>query len=177
MVKVKATLACCLFSVLAAGTAFAGGKALKAKAEIRDAAGKTVGKATLTEQKDGVKVVLKVSGLPPGKHGYHIHETGSCTTPDFKSAGGHFNPFQKHHGLENPQGKHAGDLPNLEVKKDGKAKVTFLATEATLKDGPASLLKEGGTAVVIHADPDDNMTDPAGNAGARIACGVIVKAP
>ena len=175
MAKWKTFLVCSV-CVLATGTAFAGSMALKARADIIDPTGKTIGTATLTEPKDGVKVKLKVSGLAPGKHGYHIHETGTCTTPDFKSAGGHFNPFHKHHGLENPQGKHAGDLPNLEAKKNGKAKVTFVATEATLKAGPGSLLKEGGTAIVIHADPDDNMSDPAGNAGARVACGVIVQA-
>jgi len=172
----RTTFFICCLCILATGTAFAGGKTLKAQADILDATGKSIGKATLTEQKQGVKIRLKVSGLAPGKHGYHIHETGTCTPPDFKSAGGHFNPFQKQHGMENPQGRHAGDLPNLEVKQDGSAKVTFVASEATLKEGPNSLLKEGGTAIVIHADPDDNKSDPAGNAGARVACGVIVKA-
>ena len=175
MAKAKIVALSCL-CVLVAGTAFAGSKGMKAKADIIDTAGKSIGKATLVEQKEGVMIKLKVSGLPPGKHGYHIHETGNCATPDFKSAGGHFNPFQKHHGMENPLGKHAGDLPNLEVKQDGRAKATFVATDTTLKEGPGSLLKEGGTAIVIHADPDDNKSDPAGNAGARIACGVIVKA-
>jgi superoxide dismutase, Cu-Zn family len=175
MKKAGSLVVCCI-CLLAAGSAFAGGK-MKAKAEIRDASGKSIGQATLTEQKKGVQVKLKVAGLPPGKHGFHIHETGTCTPPDFKSAGGHFNPFDKHHGIDNPQGKHAGDFPNLAVKDDGKAEVTALAEGATLKKGKAgSLLKEGGTAIVIHADPDDNMSDPAGNAGARIACGVIAKA-
>lgn len=148
---------------------------MKAHAELVDPAGKSVGTATLTEQKGGVKLMLKVSGLKPGKHGFHIHETGTCTPPDFKSAGGHFNPFQKHHGMENPAGMHAGDLPNLEVKDDGTAEATVVAAGVTLKKGPASLFKEGGTAIVIHADPDDNKSDPAGNAGARVVCGVIMK--
>jgi len=160
---------------LIAATAQAKSHVMKAQAELKDASGNKVGTATLTEQKKGVKVVLKVKGLTPGKHGFHIHETGSCTPPDFKSAGGHFNPFHKHHGMENPEGKHAGDFANLEVKKDGTARMTVLAEGATLKEGPASLLKEGGTALVIHADPDDYKTDPAGNAGARVACGVIEK--
>lgn len=169
--------ACLIMSafILGGANAHAGGK-MKAEAELLDATGKSVGKAHLTQQKDGVKIKLKVSGLPPGKHGFHVHEIGTCTPPDFKSAGPHFNPFQKHHGMENPEGRHAGDLPNLEVKEDGTAEATVVAAGATLKKGRASLLKEGGTALVIHADPDDNVTDPAGNAGARIACGAIVKA-
>jgi Cu-Zn family superoxide dismutase len=175
MIRLKTFLVCSLV-FLVAGTAFAGSKGMKARADIMDVSGKSIGTATLTEQKDGVKVMLKVSGLAPGKHGFHIHETGTCTTPDFKSAGGHFNPFHKHHGMENPQGKHVGDFPNLEVKEDGTAEVTVVAEGATLRKGQASLLKKGGTALVIHADPDDAMTDPAGNAGARVACGVIVKA-
>lgn len=170
----KTFLACSVL-ILVTGTAWGGSKAMKARADILDPAGKSIGTATLAEQKGGVKVVLKVSGLAPGKHGYHIHETGTCTPPDFKSAGGHFNPFHKHHGISNPQGKHAGDFPNLEVKEDGAAEVTFVAAGTTLGKGPGSLLKEGGTAIVIHADPDDNMSDPAGNAGARVACGVVVE--
>lgn len=149
---------------------------MKARADIVDSAGKSIGTATLTEQKDGVKVALKVSGLSPGKHGFHFHEKGSCTPPDFKSAGGHFNPFHKHHGMQNPKGKHAGDLPNLEVKEDGTAEVAVVAAGTTLRKGSGSLLKEGGTAIVIHAQPDDNMTDPAGNAGDRVACGVVLMA-
>jgi len=160
---------------LVASTAQAMSHGRKARADILDPTGKSIGTATLTEQKDGVKVKLKVSGLTPGKHGFHIHENGACTPPDFKSAGGHFNPFKKHHGIENPAGKHAGDLPNLEVKEDGTAQATVISTGATLKKGTGSLLKPGGTAIVIHADPDDNKSDPAGNAGERVACGVIVK--
>lgn len=161
----------CLFT----GTAHAMSH-VKAQAEIQDASGKSIGTATFTEQKEGVKVEIAVSGLPPGQHGFHIHENGTCLPPDFKSAGGHFNPFKKHHGSDNPAGKHAGDFPNLEVKDDGTAKATVVAAGATLKKGPGSLLKPGGTAIVIHADPDDYQSDPAGNAGDRVACGVIVKA-
>lgn len=148
---------------------------MKARADLLDAAGKKVGTAKLSEQKDGVKVTLEVSGLSPGRHGFHIHETGTCTPPDFKSAGPHFNPFQKQHGSDNPAGKHAGDFPNLDVKKDGTARATAVAAGATLKEGPASLFKPGGTAIVIHAAPDDYKSDPAGNAGDRVACGVIIK--
>ena len=165
----------CFVCCLVTGTAFAGSKAVKARAELRDAAGESLGTAMLTEQKDGVRVELKVSGLAPGKHGFHFHENGTCTPPDFKSAGGHFNPFKKHHGMEHPQGMHVGDLPNLEVKEDGTAEVTLVAKGTTLRKGTASLLKKGGTALLIHAGADDNKTDPAGNAGDRVACGVVVK--
>lgn len=172
----RVPLVCSLF-VFAAGTASAaGGKALKARAELRDAAGKSVGSAMLSEQKGGVKVEAKFFGLPPGKHGFHFHENGSCAPPDFKSAGEHFNPFRKHHGIDHPSGSHVGDLPNLEVKQDGTAQATVVAKGATLRKGPGSLLKEGGTALVIHAGPDDNTSDPAGNAGPRVACGVVLKA-
>lgn len=160
--------------ILALGAVSASADSSKrAWAELKDSSGKTIGAAVLIEQQGGVQVSLKVSGLTPGLHGFHVHETGTCTPPDFKSAGGHFNPFQKHHGVNNPQGKHAGDIPNLEVQADGTARATVLVSGTTLGPGPASLLKEGGTSLVIHANPDDNMSDPAGNAGARVACGVI----
>lgn len=175
MLKTKIFLFCSVL-FLFTSTVLAESKEMKALADILDPAGKTIGTATLTEQKDGVKIVLRVSGLTPGKHGFHVHENGVCTSPDFKSAGGHFNPFHKHHGIDNPQGKHAGDLPNLEVNNDGTAETTIVATGTTLGKDPGSLLKEGGTSIVIHAGPDDNMSDPAGNAGPRVACGVVVEA-
>ena len=170
---VKRLLICSVL-LIAATTGAAAGERMKARAEIKDAAGKTMGTATLTEEKKGVKIVLKVSGVSPGRHGFHLHEKGACDPPDFKSAGGHFNPFGKHHGAKNPQGKHAGDFQNLEVKENGTAEVTVVAEGATLGKGAGSLLKEGGTSIVIHADADDEMTDPAGNSGARIGCGTIV---
>lgn len=159
---------------LSISTAWAGGKVMKARADIVDAKGKKIGTATLVEKKKGVSITLKLAGLAPGKHGFHLHENGVCEPPDFKSAGAHFNPFGKKHGVYNPEGKHSGDLPNLVAKEDGTAKITAIAEGTTLGEGPASLLKEGGTSIVIHADPDDEKTDPAGNAGARIACGVVV---
>jgi superoxide dismutase, Cu-Zn family len=157
----------------ATGTASGAGEGLKARAELKDAAGKTIGSATLTEEKGGVGIVLKISGLAPGRHGFHIHKNGACDPPDFKTAGGHFNPSAKEHGAKNPRGHHAGDLPNLEVKEDGTAELTVVVPETTLGPGAGSLLKEGATSLVIHAAPDDEMTDPAGNAGARVACGVV----
>lgn len=167
-------LLCAVF-ILSTGIAAAGDE-VKARAEIRDAAGKTMGTATLTEEKEGVKIKLKVSGLSPGRHGFHLHEKGVCEPPDFKSAGGHFNPFGREHGARNPKGKHAGDLPNLEAREDGTAEAAVVAEGTTLGKGAGSLLKEGGTSIVIHAAPDDELTDPAGNSGARIACGVVVRA-
>jgi Cu-Zn family superoxide dismutase len=146
-----------------------------AVATLKNAEGKEVGKATLTSAKDGVKVEVKAAGLPPGQHGIHVHAAAKCDPPDFKSAGAHFNPGEKQHGLHNPQGAHAGDLPNLSVGKDGKAKGSFTAKGATLGEGKGSLFGPDGTALVIHADPDDEKSDPAGNSGARIACGVIEK--
>ena len=116
-----------------------------------------------------------MSQLPPGKHGIHIHAVGKCEGPAFTTAGGHLNPDAKKHGKENPEGPHAGDLLNLEVKADGTAKATLLDTMVTLGDGPNSVFHEGGTAIVIHEKEDDYKTDPAGNSGARIACGVIQK--
>ncbi len=151
------------------------GDPLTAKATLVNNQGQKVGEATLTETPQGVKIALQVENLPPGVHAFHIHEKGVCASPDFVGAGGHFNPFGKHHGLQNPQGPHAGDLPSLTVGPDGRASIEAMATLVTLKEGKNSLFQPGGTSLVIHASPDDNMSDPAGNAGPRIACGAIPK--
>jgi len=148
-----------------------------ATATLRDAQGKAVGTATLTPAEGGVKIAVTVSGVAPGFHGFHVHAVGRCEGPEFKSAGGHFNPGSKEHGLENPKGAHAGDMPNLSVGPDGTGKGEFLARGASLVAGPGSLFPDGGTAVVLHAAPDDMRSDPAGNAGARIACGVVESKP
>jgi Cu-Zn family superoxide dismutase len=144
-----------------------------ARALLKNAQGKDVGTAVLSPADGGVKVDVQVSGLPPGKHGIHIHSAGKCDAPEFQSAGGHFNPTGRKHGLQNPEGAHAGDLPNLDVGSAGSGKASFIARGATLGSGQGSLSGGEGTAVVIHAGPDDEKTDPAGNSGARIACGVI----
>ncbi|CRK81625.1 superoxide dismutase family protein [Neobacillus massiliamazoniensis] len=140
-----------------------------------NAVGDSVGSVTLTEQSSGVKMAVKVNGLSPGIHAIHIHEKGKCIAPDFKSAGNHFNPEGKDHGLLNPKGAHAGDLPNLIAQDDGSAKAELMAPNVTLRDGKKSLFTKAGTSIVITAQKDDGMTQPSGNSGKRIACGEISK--
>ncbi len=120
-----------------------------------------------------MRVVAQVRNLPPGTHGIHVHEAGRCDPPDFMSAGGHFNPTSRQHGLRNPNGPHAGDLPNLEVGADGTGRLDALARDLSLSSGTGNLLDTDGSALVVHAAADDEMTDPTGNSGGRIACGVI----
>jgi Cu-Zn family superoxide dismutase len=146
-----------------------------AQVELHDSRGELVGIAVLTETTDGVRVVASVRGLPPGYHGLHIHETGKCEPPDFKSAGEHFDPYGAQHGLKNPKGSHAGDLPNLLVAPDGTGVLVAYAPLVTLRTGGNSLLRDGGTAMIIHSQADDQLTDPSGNSGDRLACGVIAR--
>lgn len=149
---------------------------LTAKATMINSQGEKVGEARLTETPQGVKIELIAEKLPPGQHAFHIHEKGICTPPDFMDAGGHFNPYGKEHGLKNPKGPHAGDLPDITVGPDGKVSFVTVAKLVTLKPGEKnSLFHPGGTSLMIHAHPDDMLTDPAGQAGARIACGPITK--
>ncbi len=150
----------------------AGGSAPAATAQLRDAEGKAVGSATFSETPGGVRVVVDVSGLPPGDRGVHVHETGTCEPP-FESAGKHANPTGRKHGLESPEGPHAGDLPNLGVGQDGSGRLEATAQALTFGAGASSLLDADGSALVVHAGPDDMRTDPAGGSGARVACGVI----
>ena len=133
-----------------------------------------VGTATLTQTAEGVQVALALTNLPAGTHGLHFHQNGACEPPAFESAGGHFNPTNKQHGFQNPQGPHAGDLPNITVGANGRADTTVVDNVVTLQPNqPNSLLKQGGTSLMVHASADDYKTDPSGNSGARIACGVV----
>jgi len=143
--------------------------------KMQDGQGKDAGTATLSSATGGVKIKLNLHGLTPGEHGLHVHQAAKCEGPDFKSAGGHFNPDGKHHGLQNAEGPHAGDVPNFKADAKGNAKVTVTAPNVTLSDGPHSVFTGGGTSLVVHAKADDGKTDPSGNSGDRIACGVITK--
>jgi len=147
--------------------------ARSAHADIVNAQGQKIGTATILPSSSGVRINVEVSQFPPGVHGIHIHTVGKCEGPDFTSAGAHFNPTSKKHGKDNPEGPHAGDLLNIEVAADGTGKASLSDQNVTLGSGPNSLFNEAGTALVIHAKVDDYKTDPAGNSGARIACGVI----
>lgn len=136
--------------------------------------GVSVGTATLQEEEAGVEIFVEANHLLPGAHGFHIHEKGVCETPSFESAGGHFNPTNKKHGFNNPDGPHAGDMENLEVQADGTVEQQIVNDRVTLKKGVSnSLLSEEGTSIMIHSDPDDYISQPAGNSGERIVCGVI----
>jgi superoxide dismutase, Cu-Zn family len=160
--------------VLASGCLSLPASAQVAKATLKDAAGKTVGEATLVQTNEGVLVRLQVNGVAPGEHAFHVHAVGKCDPP-FESAGGHFNPSTKKHGLAATDGPHAGDMPNLHIPSNGDLSIEVLNSIVTLQKGPPnSVFDSDGSALVIHAKADDYKSDPAGNAGDRVACGVII---
>ena len=169
--KAVASLSLGLFLVLVAPAA---PSAAKTKVEMKDAQGKPVGDVIIWDQGPGVVLEVKLHDLTPGVHAIHFHQVPKCEGPDFKSAGGHFNPENKKHGFDNPEGHHAGDMKNFTVRADGKASAHLDDKDVTLKDGPHSLLTNGA-AIVVHAKADDYKTDPSGNSGDRVDCGVITK--
>jgi Cu-Zn family superoxide dismutase len=144
-----------------------------AEVHFENAERQMVGEAVLRETAHGVLVTATLRGLPPGEHGFHVHERGTCEPP-FESAGAHFNPTGRAHGFEDADGPHAGDLPNLIVPESGEVRVEMLAPELSLEEGRrGSIVDRDGAALVVHAGPDDYSSDPAGNAGGRIACGIV----
>ena len=163
--------------LVAAGAASA--KKITVTTELKDAKGASVGTAKISGPVDngghGVTIKIKLHGLAPGEHALHFHQNAVCEGPDFKSAGPHFNPAKMKHGLMNPEGPHAGDMPNFKADAKGNVKATVHNQRVSLGEREDSLFSNGGTALVVHAKADDLKTDPAGNAGDRIACGVIKK--
>jgi Cu-Zn family superoxide dismutase len=160
-------LAACNENRPATGTPVAGGQ--RATAMLMTAAGVPVGRATATDVRDGMRVTFDGRGLPAGTHGIHVHTVGRCDAPDFASAGGHWNPTAKLHGSMNPQGPHEGDLPNLMVDTGGRGTIGAVIPGASV----AALMDADGAALIVHEKADDLQTDPSGNSGGRIACGVF----
>jgi Cu-Zn family superoxide dismutase len=150
-----------------------GGHTPRGTATLHDASGRSVGTLELEQGPNGVRIVGGLSGLSPGAHGIHFHQTGRCDGPDFATAGAHFNPSARKHGLENPDGPHAGDMQNVVIPAQGAQLLEMLSPRVTLDDASTTVFDADGTSIVVHAAPDDQRTDPSGNSGARIACGVI----
>lgn len=149
------------------------GAASAAPISILNADGRGAGTVAVSQDGTGIRLIVAAENLPPGVHGMHIHEAAACDLPAFASAGGHWNPTSRQHGTENPQGAHTGDLPNLTVGPDGRGSADVRLPNVKLTGGEVSLADANGSALVIHAQPDDNRTDPSGNSGDRIACAVL----
>ncbi len=144
--------------------------------DLADAKGRVVGRGVLLQKGGSVRILLDVNGMTPGTKGVHIHTIGRCDPPSFESAGPHFNPTKAEHGVGNPRGPHAGDLPNIVVDPSGRGHLEYSTSRVTLKKGANSLFDGDGSALIIHEDTDDQRTDPEGNSGPRAACGVIIRA-
>jgi superoxide dismutase, Cu-Zn family len=155
-----------LVSGCATGAKAAGDPSRMAWAELRNVSGASV-----------VRIVVQATGLTPGRHGIHVHAVGQCEPPSFQSAGAHFNPLGKKHGLESPEGPHGGDLPDLEADASGRVEYVAVTDRVTLGTGPTSVFDPDGSAIVIHQQPDDQRTDPSGNSGDRVLCGQLVAGP
>lgn len=144
-----------------------------ASAELRDASGRTMGTATASQSGDGIRVRIEAVNMPAGAHGAHVHMTGQCVAPGFESAGGHWNPTEQQHGKDNPAGMHKGDMPNILIGTNGSGTLEYTIPNAWVSGSSDAMLDEDGAAIVIHAGPDDYRSEPSGNSGARIACGVF----
>jgi Cu-Zn family superoxide dismutase len=149
--------------------------AQSANAVLVDPDGKEIGNVALSQLAQGVRVFAEARDVPPGVHAFHIHETGECQAPDFESAGGHYNPTGEQHGWDNAEGHHAGDLPNVHVQDDGMLAIEYFTDSVTLGEGDTTVFDDDGSAIVLHEGADDYQTDPTGDAGSRIACGVIAE--
>lgn len=181
----KSSLFCLPLVVLLAGCGGSKGESmgvmtgvppsLMVNSEIIDSSGQTLGPVQVTQEAEGTRIVAKLVGLPVGVHAVHLHAVGRCEAPGFTTAGGHFNPAMRQHGSMNPAGEHDGDLPNITVGEDRRVTIDMVRKGLRMADGPAPLLGIDGAAIVIHAASDDYKTDPSGNSGARIACGILAR--
>jgi len=145
------------------------------KVKLTTSQGQSAGVVIFKPVKQGVKMTVKLENIPFGQHAVHIHQNAVCDAPDFKAAGGHFNPMGKHHGFDNPEGHHAGDLPgNVSVGENHKGDASFVLKDISMDPNlPNSIFVNGGTSVIVHEHADDEKTDPSGNSGNRIACGIV----
>ncbi|MBV8688397.1 MAG: superoxide dismutase family protein [Alphaproteobacteria bacterium] len=172
-VALAALLAACTATTAPEARPDGTGQAPGASAEIKEPSGRTVARARIDQAGDGLRVRIDAAGLAPGAYGAHLHAVGRCDPPAFASAGPHWNPSGRQHGKDNPQGMHLGDLPNLMVGTDRRGSLEYTVPAASLTGGGSALLDADGAAIVLHAQADDYRTDPSGNSGARIACGVL----